>query len=48
MLETEGIKDVLSSDLDIESGIKSYNNLAGYQNRIKKFGIYAIGVRFIL
>jgi len=45
MLETEGTKNVLSSGLDIEGGIKSYNSLDGYEERIKKYGIYAIGVK---
>jgi len=45
MLEAEGIENVLSSGLDIEGGIKSYNNLEGYEGRIKRFGIYAIGVK---
>ena len=45
MLEAEGTKNVLSSGLDIEGGIKSYNSLEGYEERIKKFGIYAIGVK---
>lgn len=45
MLEAEGTKNVLSSGLDIEGGIKSYNSLDGYEERIKLFGIYAIGVK---
>jgi ASC-1-like (ASCH) protein len=45
MLEAEGIKNVLSSGLDVEGGIKSYNSLEGYEERIKKFGIYAIGIK---
>jgi ASC-1-like (ASCH) protein len=45
MLETEGTKNVLSSGLDIEGGIKSYNSLDGYEEGIKKYGIYAIGVK---
>lgn len=45
MLESEGTKNVLSSELDVEGGIKSYNSLEGYEGRIKKFGIYAIGVK---
>jgi ASC-1-like (ASCH) protein len=47
MLEAEGTKNVLSSGHDIEGGIQSYNNLEGYEERIKKFGIYAIGVKVI-
>ncbi len=45
MLEIEGTKNVLSSGLDIEGGIKSYNSLDGYEKGIKKHGIYAIGVK---
>jgi len=45
MLEAEGVENVLSSGLDVEGGIKSYNSLDGYEDRIKKFGIYAIGVK---
>ena len=45
MLETEGTKNVLSSGLDIEGGIKSYNSLEGYEERIKSFGIYAIEIK---
>jgi ASC-1-like (ASCH) protein len=45
MLEAEGIKNVLSSGLDIAGGIESYHNLEGYKERIEKFGIYAIGVK---
>jgi ASC-1-like (ASCH) protein len=47
MLETEGTRNVLSSGLDIEGGIKSYNSLDGYEERIKKYGIYGIEVRCI-
>jgi ASC-1-like (ASCH) protein len=47
MLEIEGTKNVLSSGLDIEGGIKSYNSLEGYEKRIMKFGIYAIGVESV-
>jgi len=45
LLETEGTKNVLSSGLGIEGGIESINNIEGYRDRIKQFGIYAIGVR---
>ncbi|MCR4260854.1 MAG: hypothetical protein NUV96_00705 [Candidatus Colwellbacteria bacterium] len=44
MLEAEGTKNVLSSGLDIEGGIQSYNSFEGYEKNIKKFGIYAIAV----
>ena len=45
MLEAEGTKNVLSRPLDIEGGIKSYNSLEGYEEGIKNFGIYAIGIK---
>jgi len=45
MLEEESVENVLSSGLDIEGGIRSYNSLDGYEERIRCFGIYAIGVR---
>lgn len=45
MLEAKGIENVLPGELDIEYGIKIYDNLEGYEERIKKFGIYAIGVK---
>lgn len=45
MLELEGVENVLSSKGNIEEGIESYNSLQGYEERIKKYGIYAIGVR---
>jgi len=47
MLEAEGVENVLSSGLDIEGGIQSYNSLDGYEERIKKHGIFAIGVAVI-
>jgi len=45
MLEIEGTKNVLSSGLDVEGGIKSYDSLDGYEEGIKKYGIYAIGIK---
>ncbi|MDD2766359.1 MAG: hypothetical protein PHH40_01175 [Candidatus Moranbacteria bacterium] len=47
MLETEGTANVLSSGLDIEGGIRSYNSLEGYEDRIQQYGIYAIGIRLL-
>ncbi|MBS3083286.1 ASCH domain-containing protein [Candidatus Pacearchaeota archaeon] len=44
MLETEGIKRVLSSQGTIEEGIESYNRLEGYKESVKKYGIYAIEI----
>jgi hypothetical protein len=43
--KTLGTKNVLSSGLNIEGGIESYNSLDGYEEGIKKCGIYAIGVK---
>ncbi len=45
MLEAEGTENVLSSKGNIEDGIKSYNSLEGYEERIKKLGICAIGIK---
>lgn len=45
MLTEKGTKDVLSSGLNVEGGIKSYNSLKGYEEGIKRYGIYALGVR---
>jgi ASC-1-like (ASCH) protein len=48
MLETEGVENVLSGEpKTIEHGIESYNSLEGYEEAIKKNGIYAIGVKLI-
>ncbi|MFA6428163.1 MAG: hypothetical protein WCW02_01300 [Candidatus Buchananbacteria bacterium] len=45
MLEAEGTQNVLSSGEDVAGGIKSYNSIADYKERIKKYGIYAIGLK---
>ena len=47
MLENEGVENVLSSGKTIEQGVESYNKIGDYKERIKKFGIYAIGVKVI-
>lgn len=44
MLEKEGVENVLSSGGNIEEGIESYHSLGDYEERIKEFGIYAIGI----
>lgn len=44
MLEKEGTENVLSSGKNIDEGIKSYHSLGNYEERIKQFGIYAIGI----
>jgi len=45
MLETEGTRNVLSSQGTVEEGIESYNRLKGYKEGVKKHGIYAIEVK---
>ncbi|MCX6715571.1 MAG: hypothetical protein NT077_00975 [Candidatus Taylorbacteria bacterium] len=45
MLTREGVENVLSSGLDIESGIESYNNFEEYRVNIPKYGIYGIEVK---
>lgn len=46
LLEAEGVRNVLSSGGDIESGIESYNNFSEYKENIPKYGIYAIAVKY--
>jgi len=46
MLEKEGVDNVLSSKpKTIEYGIESYNSLEGYEDGIRKNGIYAIKIK---
>lgn len=49
MLEKEGTENVLSSKGSLEEGISAYHRLANgdYERRIKKFGIYAIGIEVL-
>lgn len=47
MLEKEGVHRVLSSGLDIEVGIDSYNNFSEYKENIPKYGIYAIEIKVV-
>lgn len=47
MLEHEGVKNVLSSGLDIEGGIESYNSHPEYRENILKYGIYGIEIKFL-
>ena len=48
MLEKEGPEKVLSSKpKTIEHGIEAYNSLDGYEEGIKKNGIYAIGLELL-
>lgn len=46
MLRTEGPEKVLSSfPKTVEHGVESFNSFEGYEENVKKFGIYAIGLR---
>lgn len=45
MLEAEGVENVLSSGMDIEGGIESYNSFSEYKENIPKYGIWAIEVK---
>lgn len=45
MLEKEGIENTLPGFTDIEKGIELYNSIEDYEDRIKKYGIYAIGIK---
>ena len=47
MLETEGTRNVLSSQGTVQEGIESYNSLEGYKEGVKKYGIYAIEISLI-
>lgn len=48
MLEKEGPENVLSSEpKTVEQGIESFNSLHGYEEGMKRNGIYAIGLELI-
>lgn len=47
LLTLEGTKYTLSSTNNYEEGIKSINNLNGYQKAIKENGVYAIHIKYI-
>lgn len=47
LLMLEGTKDTLSSTNDYDEGIKSINSLNGYEDAIKKFGVYAIHIQYL-
>jgi ASC-1-like (ASCH) protein len=47
MLESEGTDRVLSSKGTIDEGIKSYESLTGYNEGVKKHGVYAIEIKKI-
>jgi len=45
MLQKEGPKKVLSSGGNIEQGVASYNSLSGYKELVKKYGVFAFGIK---
>lgn len=47
LLTLEGTKYILSSTNDFKEGVKSINNLNGYQEAIKVNGVYAIHIALI-
>ena len=48
MLEKEGVQNVMSSEpKTVKHGIESYNSIEGYEEGIKKNGIYAIGLELL-
>jgi len=48
LLEVEGTENVMSSSpKKVENGVKNISALTGYEEGIKKNGIYAIGLRII-
>jgi len=44
MLEAEGLERVLPGFDSIEAGVTLYHSFPGYEARIKKYGIHAIGL----
>jgi ASC-1-like (ASCH) protein len=47
LLTLEGTRYTLSSTNDFNEGIKSINSLSGYEEGIKKNGVYAIHIEYI-
>lgn len=47
LLMLEGTKYTLSSTNDYNEGIKSINSLNGYEEAIKKYGVYAIHIQYL-
>ena len=47
LLMFEGTRYTLSSTNDFEKGVKSINSLSGYKEAIKKYGVYAIHIKYI-
>lgn len=47
MLTSEGIKNILPEIKSIEEGIRKYESIPTYKERVKKFGIYAIGIKVV-
>lgn len=48
LLNSEGQENVMSYDTTREKALLSWNSLSGYEEGIKKYGIWAIEVRPIL
>ncbi len=44
MLESEGLENLVPGCKSIEEGIEVYLGFPGYEERVKKYGIYAIGL----
>lgn len=47
LLETEGTVGVLSSGGNVEQGVKSIHSFPGYEENIRKHGVYAIEIALV-
>jgi|SRR3989344_4858606 len=47
LLDNEGQENVMSYDTSREKALVSWNSLAGYEEGIKKYGIWAIEIRML-
>ena len=47
LLTLEGTKYTLSSTDDFDKGVKSINSITGYEEEIKKSGVYAIHIEYL-
>ena len=47
LLTLEGTKYTLSSTNDFDKGVKSINSINGYEEEIKKSGVYAIHIEYL-
>lgn len=45
MLQKEGPEKVLSSGGNIDQGVASYNSFSGYKEGVKKYGVFAFGIK---